>query len=65
MIGNVHRLRRNENILKTVRKEIITGYAGTKIFTIFDNKLVMPGFSVVIISVCEVLICYTGFYAEL
>ena len=47
MIGNVHRLRRNENILKTVRKEIITGYAGTKIFTIFDNKLVMPGFSVV------------------
>ena len=47
MIGNVHRLCRNENILKAVRKETITGYAGTKIFTIFDKKLVMPGFSVV------------------
>ena len=47
IIRNIHWLCGNENVLQTLRKEIFTGYAGTKVFTIFDSKLVMRRFPVV------------------
>ena len=48
IIGDIHWLCGNENVLQTLRKEIFTGYAGTKIFTIFDKKFVMRHFLMVI-----------------
>ena len=47
MIGNIHWLCGSENVLGSLRKEVFTGYAGTKIFKTFDIKLVMPSFPVV------------------
>ena len=47
IIDNIHWLCGKENVLQTIRKEKFTGYAGTKIFKIFDNKLVMRHFPVV------------------
>ena len=59
IIGDIHWLCGNENVLQTLRKEIFTGYAGTKIFTIFDNKLVMRRFPVVM---CLSMQSYQMFY---
>ena len=47
MNGNIHWLCGKEDVLQTLQKEVFTGYARTKIFTTFDNKLVMRSSPVV------------------
>ena len=51
MIGNIHWLCGNANISQTLQREMFSGYVRIKIFTIFDNKLVMWSFPVVICCV--------------
>ena len=51
----------NEYVLQTWRKEIFTGYTGTKIFTIFDNELVIRSFPVFMYLSMRSYKCYTGF----
>ena len=68
MIYDIHWLCRKENVLQTLRKEIFTGYAGTKICPIFDNELVTRRFPVVMyISMWsyQMFYLFTDFYAEL